>query len=160
MTHCITIDYANGRARFDRSSYENQEEGRFSTISFLDGRPVVSLELAGIRGALILDTASNANWLFHPFQSEALLARGTQVAESAVAQCGLGDVNVRSSITIEDTFVGGAFVERLKFLLAGEADFGGPGHVSGCGILGTGQVASWHSSMQIIDFTTNHYYLR
>ncbi len=158
-THCLTLDYANQLARFDTESYSNNRQGSWSDISFIDGRPTVSAEMLGSTYNLILDTGSDGNWIFYPFQCATLLAGGIRAVESMVAECGLGNIDVRSSLTVENVSLGGATAGLLKFLLASESDFGGPGHVSGAGILGTGQVASWHRGLQIIDFTTNRFYL-
>ncbi|MCP4447524.1 MAG: hypothetical protein GY811_19610 [Myxococcales bacterium] len=78
-----------------------------------------------------------------------------QAEKSKVAECGLGEIVVHSSLTLEDVSLGGATAEWIEFLLASESGLAGPGHVPGAGILGTGQVASWYRVLQIIDFTTN-----
>lgn len=160
-THCLVMDYEAETATLSKTPYaEAKVSSGFHKLSESRGRPVVVLELGGRPRTFVLDTGSNANWLFHSAQRPSLMSQGEVVEEDRVALCGLGDVTIKRSLVLPDVSVGGRVSERMKFMLAGEMDFGGPYNTIEDGILGTGAIAAWHRGLQIIDFVAGRYYLR
>ncbi len=107
----------------------------------------------------VLDTGSNANWIFFNSKSEKLFGSGMTQSVSLVAQCGLGNVDIKKSITFHDMNVGSRKFEEFSFYLAHEEIFGGPSMTIEDGIIGTWMIASIFDGKQLVDFISNQYFL-
>ncbi|HEY8271055.1 MAG TPA: hypothetical protein VIG33_09210 [Pseudobdellovibrionaceae bacterium] len=107
----------------------------------------------------VLDTGSNANWLFHKSQNLELISCGQAQNEKTTATCGLGNISVHRSLHFSEIKIGGYTANEIKFLCANENDFGGPSVTVEDGIIGTGQIAEWFNGIQIIDFISNKFFL-
>jgi hypothetical protein len=156
-SYCITLDYFRARARFE-SNPKPSHVG--SKISFSQGRPTINVPLAGKEMVFVLDTGSNANWLFFKSQEAELLEKGKVNKTSVEASCGLGNINVSQMISFEGVSVGGKRFDEIPFLMANEESFGGPTRTLEDGIIGTGQLASLVKGQQTIDFLSNTYQIR
>jgi hypothetical protein len=157
--HCLRINYRTQLIHFTNSEFPNENQQDFSEIGFSRGRPVIQLMIAEKLMKFVLDTGSNANWLFHKSQRLELTAFGKAQVESATATCGLGNISVQKSVLFSKIKIGGFVADEMKFLCANENDFGGPSATFEDGIIGTGQITEWFQGIQIIDFISNKFYL-
>jgi hypothetical protein len=159
-SHCLEMDYKHRIARFSSRPFYDGNSGEFSEISFSRGRPTISIKIHNSVLVFVLDTGSNANWLFFRAQEESLLDAGVIADEDSKATCGLGDIEVRRSLTLPSLAIGGVDLPQVKFLLASERDFGGPSMTVEDGIIGTGQLCELYAGTQVIDFISKRFYLR
>ncbi len=156
LDYRITLDYESCMAHFVA---DNVQSNLGNQISFSKGRPTIKVNIAGKDMVFVLDTGSNANWIFFNSQTEKLLDSGLLKGCSLEAQCGLGNVNISESITFHDLNVGSRSFKDFSFYLAHEESFGGPSMTIEDGIIGTGMIASIFDGKQVVDFLSKRYYM-
>jgi hypothetical protein len=157
-SHCLIMDYQRQVAIMRREPWAAPSMVG-SPIQYVDGRPVVSTRIAGREMHFVLDTGSNANWLFHGAQTDEVMRAGIlkEETDGIEAECGLGNIPIQRSLLLSNLTLGGGHNLTLNFYLGGE--HGGPGAAKESGIIGTGQIASWHQGIQVIDFISGFFHL-
>jgi hypothetical protein len=157
---CWTIDYARSIVGCTREPLA-LDHGAWSAIGDSRGRPTITLitREQAVPEPFVLDTGSDASWVF-PGPAAARLARlGEQVSRHVRGECGLGDVVASEVLVVRDARVGGRSV-TLELVCAGEGDFGGAAaRGPDGGIVGAGALARSGHELQIIDFVSNRFVL-
>ena len=158
---CLTLDYQRSVVVFDRQSFADSTGGDSSAIEFSRGRPTIRVECQGRSLLCILDTGSNANWLFQKAQDKDLLDAGAVSADAPGIRVGpdTEEVAKKRSVVFRDIAVGGLTHSEMRFLLADPKDFIGIDTPED-GIIGTGHILATHGGLQILDFISMKYLLR
>lgn len=159
----IAID-AEGHALLQSLTVHGVEFGplrvRVKKVGSLE-RPEIYLGASEMRHrCLTMDyTRGLASFSLHRHGAEDLFEVGARNVENGLAECGLGEVPIRESLLLRSVEIGGVMARNWKFFLAGQDYFGGSTMTLEDGIIGTGEIASWHRGVQIIDFLSGRFVL-
>jgi len=155
--YCLILDYERQKVLLQLTPFNTDRQ--CSAISFSRGRPVIDVDIAGRNHSFVLDTGSNVNWVFWKSQTNDLFEFGQVKDDSCEVKSGLGDINATRSVLFPVLNFGGKLNSNIKMRLGNEKDFGGVDKTWEDGILGTGEFASWHHGLQIIDFLSGRFLL-
>jgi len=151
---CITLDYAHSFAHFSRE-HKILHSG-FTKIEFFRGRAGLSFNYLNKDWCFIIDTGSNANWLFFDAQNDLPLISEEASHEKRDIPTGFGMVKLQRSISLKNMHLAGLEINELPFLLTNAEGFGGAGAPED-GIIGTGSALHHFANLQTLDFISMKY---
>lgn len=140
--YTLYLDYSKSVVHFRQKGHLKQGH----PLSLGNGRLIIPIHMGSQTLRCILDTGSNANWLFHHRQTQEVLSQGTIQHTEKEIGTGFGAIQLKNTFQAQVDLAGQA--PSLTFLMANAHDFGGM--TAEDGIIGTGYLASEYP-YQIID---------